>query len=333
MKKKIARTAGWKKAIARLPKIIRADVDALWENGGRLPADQVGDLLRRTNAEIGTLMMQLLPVAQQYAVVPVSHYQVGAVAAGMPVSGTGWCSLYLGANFEFDNVALSFTVHAEQSATTNAWLNGEPGMQALAISAAPCGYCRQFLYELVTAQQLNILLPSDPKNPFAYTAAPLTTFLPQAFGPSDLGVQGGMMDPKLCTHTLALNGGTPSDPVVAAALAAASGSYAPYQTDASYQFSGVAVLTADGKIYPGRYAENAAYNPSMSPLESALTFMNLSQPQGATRQITRCVLVEVPTLASQLSATQAVLSAYAPTVGLEYYTAKIVTGKTAKRAR
>lgn len=333
MKKKIARTPGWKKAIARLPKTIRADIDALWETGGRLSAEQVGDLLRRTNAEIGTLMMQLLPVAQQYAVVPVSHYQVGAVAAGMPVPGTGWCSLYLGANFEFDNVALSFTVHAEQSATTNAWLNGESGMQALAISAAPCGYCRQFLYELVTAQQLNILLPSDPKNPLAYTAAPLTSFLPQAFGPSDLGVKGGMMDPKLCTHTLALNGGTPTDPVVAAALAAVSGSYAPYQTDVSYQFSGVAVLTADGKIYPGRYAENAAYNPSMSPLESALTFMNLSQPQGATRQITRCVLVEVPTLASQLSATQAVLSAYAPTVGLEYYTAKIVSGKAAKRPR
>jgi cytidine deaminase len=333
MKKKIARTPGWKKAIARLPKIIRADIDDLWGRGGHLPADQVGDLLRRANVEIGTLMMQLLPVAQQYAVVPVSHYQVGAVAAGMPVSGTGWCSLYLGANFEFNNVALSFTVHAEQSATTNAWLNGEAGMQALAISAAPCGYCRQFLYELVTAQQLNILLPSDRKNPLAYSAAPLTSFLPQAFGPSDLGVKGGLMDPKLCTHTLQLNGSAGTDPVIAAALGAASNSYAPYQTDVSYQFSGVAVLTADGKIFPGRYAENAAYNPSMSPLESALTFMNLSLPQGATRQITRCVLVEVPTLASQLSATQAVLSAYAPTVGLEYYTAKIVSGKSAKRAR
>jgi cytidine deaminase len=141
------------------------------------------------------------------------------------------------------------------------------------------------------------------------------------------------MDPKLCTHTLQLNGSAGTDPVIAAALGAASNSYAPYQTDVSYQFSGVAVLTADGKIFPGRYAENAAYNPSMSPLESALTFMNLSLPQGATRQITRCVLVEVPTLASQLSATQAVLSAYAPTVGLEYYTAKIVSGKSAKRAR
>jgi cytidine deaminase len=65
-------------------------------------------------------------------------------------------------------------------------------------------------------------------------------------------------------------------------------------------------------IYTGRYAENAAYNPSLSPLESALTFMNMNRPQSGTRAVTRCVLVEVLTLASQLSATQAVLAAYAP---------------------
>ncbi|MBI3884178.1 MAG: cytidine deaminase [Opitutae bacterium] len=333
MKTPRARTPGWKKAVAQFPRSARADIDALWDNSGLLPAATVGRLMGNMNADIGALMMSLLPVAQQYAVVPVSHYQVGAVAAGMPVPGTGWASLYLGANFEFNNVALSFTVHAEQSATTNAWLSGEAGIQALAISAAPCGYCRQFLYELVTAQQLSILLPDDPKNPLSYSSTPLTTFLPDAFGPSDLGVQGGMMDPKLCTHNLTLSGGTPTDPVVAAALAAASGSYAPYQTDVSYQYSGVAVQLTDGSIYPGRYAENAAYNPSMSPLESALTFMNMTRPQSATRQVTRCVLVEVPTLASQLSATQAVLTAYAPGVTLEYCAASIVTGGTAKAAR
>lgn len=327
------RTSGWKKAVARFPAKLRPEIDRLWEGNGRIPAEQAREFGRILGADMGTLMMQLLPVAQQYAVVPVSHYQVGAVAAGMPVPGTSWCSLYLGANFEFDRVALSFTVHAEQCATNNAWLSGEAGMQALAISAAPCGYCRQFLYELVTAQQLNILLPSDPKNPLAYSMAPLTDFLPQAFGPSDLGVQGGLMDPKLGQHTLQLAGGAPSDPVVAAALAAAEASYAPYQTDTSYQYSGVAVLTADGAVYPGRYAENAAYNPSLSPLESALAFMNVSQPQSATRAITRCVLVEVPTLASQLSATQAVLAAYAPGVQLEYYQASIVSGRTTKTQR
>lgn len=49
--------------------------------------------------------------------------------------------------------------------------------------------------------------------------------------------------------------------------------------------------------------------------------MNMNQVQGATRQVTRCVLVEVQTLSSQQSASAAVLAAYAPGVTLEYHAA------------
>lgn len=321
----LSRTPAWNDAIGTLPAAIRLMVDRMWDGGGHLPAAIVGEILTTLHAEIGTLMMQLLPVAQQYAVVPVSHYRVGAVAAGMPAAGSQWCSLYLGANFEFTNVALSFTVHAEQSAVTNAWLNGEPGISALAVSAAPCGYCRQFLYELATAQQLSIMLPNNPQNPLRYSSTALTTLLPQAFGPGDLGVKGGLMDPKLGKHALNLAGGASADPVVQAALAAASESYAPYGTATANEYAGVAVQLADGAIYAGRHAENAAYNPSMSPLESALTFANMNRPLGLSRQVTRAVLVEVPTLASQLSATEAVLAAYAPGVPLEYQPAGVAS--------
>jgi cytidine deaminase len=321
MANSLPRTPSWIDAVNRFPEGARADIDRIWDSKGFLPAETVGRIMKSSSyVEIGTLMMQLLPVAQQYAVVPVSNYQVGAVSAGMPIPGTGLCSLYLGANFEFSNVALSFTVHAEQSATTNAWNNGEVGIQALAVSAAPCGYCRQFLYELVTAKELNILLPTAP-NSTTYTMNPLTYYLPDPFGPNDLGVKGGMMDPKLGKHTLKLNGNPPTNPVLLAALGAASSSYAPYLTNTLNEYAGVAVQLADGSIYAGRYGENAAYNPSISPLESALTFMNMTQPLGATRQVKRCVLVEVPTRASQYSATQAVLAAYAPGVSLEYYKA------------
>jgi cytidine deaminase len=325
MKGSVDRTPQWKKTIENLPTHMQADIDHVWDTQGQLSADVVGRLAGASFADIGILMMQLLPVAQTFAVVPVSGFQVGAVAAGMPIPGTGWCSLYLGANFEFANVALSFTVHAEQSATNNAWLSGQPGIQALAISAAPCGYCRQFLYELITAQQLSILLPNNPNNPLSYSSAPLTTFLPDPFGPNDIpGVTGGLMNPKLGNHNLVLYSGSPSDPVIAAALAAACASYAPYPTATAFGYAGVAVQLTDASIYPGRNAENAAYNPSLSPLESALSFMNMNQPQTGTRVVNRCVLVEVPTLSSQFSATQAVLAAYAPGVILEYYPARVV---------
>lgn len=308
--KKNSRTAAWKKAV-------------IGNNTGVLSAATVARLAIFP-AEIGKLMMQLLPLAKQYAVAPVSHYEVGAVAAGMPKrGGGGWCSLYLGANFEFRNAALSFTIHAEQAAVNNAWLSGETGIRMLAVSAAPCGYCRQFLYELITAQQLSLLI-AKRKGSLAFNSTPLTTFLPDAFGPHELKVTGGLMDRKVCSHKLALKNRPRTDSVIRAALGAASRSYAPYSTDKSFNYAGVALQLEDDSIYAGRHAENAAYNPSLSPLQSALTFMNIGRPLSATRVVTRCVLVEVPTLASQLGATQAALAAYAPTVKLEYYTASIV---------
>lgn len=316
-----ARTPAWEEAINCFPDHMRPDIDGIWENRGVLSAERIAQLgIRRE--ELGTLMMQLLPVARQYAVVPLSDYQVGAVAAGMPNPDTGWCNLYLGANFELENAALIFTTHAEQAAVNNAWLSGEPGIQKLAVSAAPCGCCRQFLFELVTAQQLSILIPKE-KGSLSYNSTPLTTFLPDAFGPRELEVTGGLMDPEVCWRKLALKTSSRDD-LVMAALDAASRSYAPYSTRGSFNYAGVAVELTDGKIYAGRHAENAAYNPSLSPLQSALTFMNMARPS-VTPEIARCVLVEVPTLASQFSATEASLAACAAGVALEYHTARIVT--------
>lgn len=314
--------SGWLNAINAFPQEVRARVASIRDRGGVLPSEDVRAICTVMQADIGGLMIALLPVAQAYAVIPVSNYPVGAVAAGQPVGG--WASLYLGANFEFANEALSFTVHAEQAATNNAWLNGESGIQALAISAPPCGYCRQFLYELSTASTLNILMPQATP-PQSYSLTPLTTFLPQPFGPSDLGVTGGLMDPTNGNHTLVLNSGNPQDSVIAAALAAASQSYAPYSTPPntkSFAYAGVAVQFTDGSIVAGRHAENAAFNPSLSPLESALSFANMRQPTAqALPAVARCVLVEVPTIASQRTATEAVMGSYAPAVPVEYYTA------------
>src|SRR5688500_5239157 len=102
------------------------------DNRGVLPAEAVARLAG-SPAKIGKLMMELLPLAEEFAVTPLSGFSVGAVAAGLPQGDRPWCSLYLGANLELGNSALSFTTHAEQTAVNNAWLNGEPGMQMLAV--------------------------------------------------------------------------------------------------------------------------------------------------------------------------------------------------------
>jgi len=321
MSQRVSRPASWQQAIARFPAALRADLDALWEMGGVVAPALVDRLRASVGGDLGAAMMRLLPLAQHYAVVPVSHFRVGAVAAGLPAARGASPALYLGANYEFEGVALSFTVHAEQCATNHAWLHGERGLSLLAVTAAPCGYCRQFLNELSTAAKLSVLLPADTRRGFSTT--PLGALLPHSFGPTDLGIRGGLMDPALAAPTLKLAGRAKGDAVAAAALDAARRSYAPYPTDKAGQFAGVALQFADGAVFAGRYAGNAAYNPSLSPLESVLAFAHLSSPLGVARRVKRCVLVEVPTLARQRSATEAVLAVVAPRVRLEYFAAQL----------
>lgn len=229
------------------------------------------------NQSVEELMLQLLPLASLYARPPISKFKVGAVSLGK--SG----NLYLGANMEFIGQALSMSVHAEQSAVNNAWLNGEVGLSSIAINYLPCGYCRQFLNELVTASSLKILLPNQINRK-------LSDLLPEPFSPSDLGMEGGLMQWE--THHLQLPE-TNNDAVVVAAFSAANQSYAPY----SKGYSGIALLTTNGTIYTGRYAENVAFNPSISPLQSALSQLNLGG--NVYQDIQRAVLVE--SLASQCS--------------------------------
>lgn len=263
----------------QLPPVIR----------GAIAAPVVEQFLRSSGMTIDQLMLALIPLAQKYAIPPISNFFVGAVALG--ASG----GIYFGANYEFVGQALSFTVHGEQAATAHAIACGETGMQKLAVSAAPCGYCRQFLYELTTASKLQILLPN-------MLPTLLTSLIPNAFGPGDLGVTAALMSPQ--SHGMTISSHA-DDPVVMAALAAANASYAPY----TFDYAGVALKTSDGAIFTGSVAENAAYNPSMSPLEAAIVSLVISGGKSYS-DIVDAVLVEAAgSKANQTAATRAVLSA------------------------
>ena len=227
-------------------------------------------------------IIELLPKAAAFAKPPISNFKVGAVARG--ASGR----VYLGTNVEFAGEALSFTVHAEQSAVMNAWMNGETGIDVVGTSAAPCGYCRQFLNELVTAPELVVVMPGETRK--------LSDLLPSSFGPRDLGISGGLLQRD--DHRLVVDD---TDDLAQAALDAANMSYAPY----SKSFAGVALRTHDGTIVAGAYAENAAFNPSLSPLPAALSQLNLGG--GSWTDIAECALVRVDGLHD--NATRVVLAA------------------------
>jgi cytidine deaminase len=155
---------------------------AVEAGGGWLPAAVVKRAAVDAGLSIDPLMLELIPLASEHPLPAVSGFRVGAIGQGE--SG----ALYFGANLEAAGWALNQTVHAEQATVINAWAHGKRGLKRLAVPAAPCGYCRQFLYELSGAADLEILLAGKP-------ARCLASLLPGAFGPADLGIQGGTPAP------------------------------------------------------------------------------------------------------------------------------------------
>ena len=253
-------------------------------------------------------------MAKLFCAATISDFQVGAVAKARMTENAGDVAFFLGANIEFPVQALTQTIHAEQSAIINAWLQGATRIDGIAVTAAPCGYCRQFLYELEGCENLEIILHDQIGR--KTTQHGLSDLLPAAFGPHELGSTAGLMASS--THLTDLNLKPPSDdPFVLEAKAAAQNSYAPY----TQNLAGCAIETIDGKFYAGRYAENAAFNPSLTALHTAIICMTMDQP-GSESNIHRAVLVESPTSIIQRPACELLLQTVAPDVRLEYFEAE-----------
>lgn len=217
-----------------------------------LSAGQVSSLRNATGLDEDALAFALLPLAAACARADLSHFNVGAIARG--VSGT-W---YFGGNMEFLGATMQQTVHAEQSAISHAWLRGEKALAAITVNYTPCGHCRQFMNELNSGLALRINLPGRAPHT-------LKDYLPDAFGPKDLDIKTLLMDEQ--DHGYPLQG----DALTQAAIKAANKSHTPY----SKSPSGVALELADGTIFSGSYAENAAFNPTLPPLQGALNLLSL----------------------------------------------------------
>jgi cytidine deaminase len=212
----------------------------------------------------------LVDLAAAFAQVPVSGFQVGAVALG----GSG--RIYFGANMEFLDMPLNASIHAEQSAVANAWMHGETGLIELHVSALPCGHCRQFLQELPDCESLLVSV-GDKR-------LPLTALLPHAFKFD--AVRPSILGPSRALELRAAKGGT--DPLSQLALSAAAQSYVPYTGSAE----GCALETCNGVVFSGRTAESAAFNPTLQATSVALNQHNLSAQRA--QPIVRAVLTQLP---------------------------------------
>ncbi|PVZ63528.1 cytidine deaminase [Pelagibaculum spongiae] len=258
-------------ALESLPEMLAKALDPILDETfeGYISAGAFAQLQQQTGLEERPLLLAMLPVAACMAKPPISNFYVGAIARGS--SG----DLYMGANHEFTGEVLGHSIHAEQSAISHAWKAGETGLLDITVNYSPCGHCRQFMNELSTAGALTINLPGR---------APglLSSYLPYAFGPIDLDNHNPMMSEQpdwgIEVET--------NDPLVEKAVSAACNSYAPY----SKSPAGVALILESGEIVSGRYGENAAFNPSMQPMQMAINALARRGRDIST--IARAVLVE-----------------------------------------
>lgn len=245
--------AAWAELPEKLQSVLRPIIDKS-DFPGMLTAEQVQHIKAQSGVSDSELAFSLLPFAAAYAITPISHFHVGAIACG--ASG----NLYFGANMEFSHVSMGQVIHAEQCAITHSWMKGEKQITSITVNYTPCGHCRQFMNELREGGKIMVRLPG--REP-----AVLHHYLPDSFGPADLNITTLLLDSVQHGYN-----NQSRDRLLSAAIEAANQSHAPY----SESHSGIAVQLKDGSLFTGRYAENAAFNPSLPPLQAALIMINLA---------------------------------------------------------
>ncbi len=229
------------------------------------------ELLHLSNMSDSAFLLELLEVSKKFALPVISKFYVGAIAK------TANGNLYFGANQEFLGTSLNFTLHAEQSSISNAFIHNEKKIHEIIVNYTPCCLCRQFMTELDNFENIKIIMP--------LTTLTLGELIPLPFGPADLKINDRLMN-NSSNNNLDAPDYILKDTLATSAFDAANKSYAPY----SKSYSGVSLITKNGRIIQGRYIENAAYNISMNPMSAALSLSNLSG--FAYSDIAKAIIVE-----------------------------------------
>merc|ERR1712137_451803 len=256
-----------------------------------LSADDVTSLCEEFNLTQRQLCESLIPTSFQYVHAPISHFSAGAVLLGN--SGR----VYLGFNVEFPGMELNNSIHAEQCAVMNALLHDEPSLQLLTTSPVPCGHCRQFLRECRGADTLEVQCISKSDQSIVLHK-PLLEVLPSSFGPDDLDCSVSALDRNSMNFSIA----KPEEGLVKLNLTESmlnkisqmglgllSKAHAPHTKSWA---SVVLGQRCDGetKLHGGVCVENAAYNPTLSPVQAAIS--SLLACKGSLEQIQFVVLFE-----------------------------------------
>ncbi len=137
-------------------------------------------------------LIEVAAKQRETAHAPYSKFKVGAA-----VRSTNGKSVYSGANME--NASYGLTICAEASALARAVAEGDFSAAVVAVvggpkegppgkPTAPCGRCRQLIFEAAQWKRTNTRVLFANHDLSAIEEATIDELLPGAFGPADLGI-------------------------------------------------------------------------------------------------------------------------------------------------
>jgi len=194
-----------------------------------------------------------LPAATRLARPPISGFFVGAVGIEA-ASG----DLVLGGNVEFPGLDLGSTIHGEGFVAARIFQR-DTALAVLATGEArPCAHCRQCLSEYAWSRDLELI------DPLGHTLS-LAELYPWPFVPGDLG-EPGIVPGAVPWPDLALDAAGLEPDLAGALIRAGRRAHAPYGRCPA----AIALRLHDGRLIVGSLIESVSFNPTISPLQSAL---------------------------------------------------------------
>lgn len=245
-----------RKAVAHGLERVQRDVAS--NNGGVLQREDVDEIRHGYGLSVEELLLLARPTAEGFARPPISDFHVGAV--GLEAE-TG--NLIFGGNLEFVGAHIGNTVHGEGFVFARAFSRGTSIATICIGEAHPCAHCRQFLSEFAATKNLLLIDPLGHRLRMA-------DLYPWPFDPDYLG-QKGIVAGEVRHPELELS---PRDDHVDARVAAklvevGRRAYTPY----SKSPAALVFTMKDGTLIGGAAIESVAFNPTMSPLQTALIDM------------------------------------------------------------
>ena len=258
-------------------------------------------------------------ISLRFTVSPISHFSAGAIVVGEKGD------LYLGTNVEFPGYDLNNSIHAEQFAISNALLSGETKMQSMVTSPFPCGHCRQFIRECNITDNFNVVVANKETREVIFNSV-LADLLPFSFSPKDLNANQYVLESNQINFS-SINEDIINDEEVQKSVKVAQDhlkrSHAPY----TKVYASVVIHTTSEQYgtlhHPGVYLENAAFNPSLSPFQCAITSLVRSGEQMKSIDYVVCLQAASSSVSFHENIKQ-LLSSISPRAPVHVYTVNII---------